>query len=315
MLRVEGIRKSYGDVDALRGVDLTVERGQIVALLGRNGAGKTTLVSVMSGLLKPDAGAVSVDDINVLTHPAEAAKMIGLAPQETGIYRVLTVRENLEFFGELAGLRRRESRARGDLVAEQLELTDLMGRKASQLSGGEARRLHTACALVHSPEFLMLDEPTVGADVASRQRLIETVAAMAADGAAVIYTTHYLAEVEALDADIVMIHNGEIMTRGTRAELIEQHHRGGLRFTVHGSVDQTILDDLDIVSVQPQTSGTAGEDVADYVIAGDLRMPDLIDRFGPSVGQLVSVERNLPDLEGVFLAVTGETVSDGEEGL
>lgn len=307
MLRATGIVKSYGDVQALKGVDLDVEAGQIVSLLGRNGAGKTTLLSVIAGLLKADGGAVELNGIDAVADHDAAARLIGIAPQETGIYPVLTVQENLEFFCDLSAMSRSERRTRPVEVAEQLGLHELLDRKGSQLSGGEARRLHTACALVHRPELLMLDEPTVGADVATRQQLIEAVRAMAADGAAVVYTTHYLPEVEALDADIVIIDGGEILARGRRTELIEQHHLGGLRFTVKGELDNGLMGELDIASSRSVDGGEQTE----YLAAGAVTMADLLTQFGPSVDRLLSVERNLPDLESVFLAVTGSEL--GEE--
>lgn len=308
MLHASDIKKSYGQVDALRGVDLSVNAGQIVALLGRNGAGKTTLVSIVAGLLRADAGTVEVDGVDAVAQPGEAARRIGVAPQETGVYRVLTVRENLTFFADLAGVPKRNRSKQVDAVAEQLGLTDLLGRKGSELSGGESRRLHTACALVHRPRLLLLDEPTVGADVATRQQLIEAVGGLAADGAAVVYTTHYLPEVEALNADIVIIHEGRILDRGTQAELIERHHRGGLWFTVEGEPPPGVLDGLDVMHRQ-----TEGDDQHRFLVGGDVRMADLVDRFGAQASQLVSVERNLPDLDRVFMTVTGESSEPDEQ--
>ena len=309
MLRATGVTKSYGEVQALRGVDLEVEAGQIVALLGRNGAGKTTLLSVIAGLLSADGGSVELNGIDAMANPDQAATLIGVAPQDTGIYPVLTVRQNLEFFCDLAAVPRNERTQRAESVADRLGLTELLDRKGNQLSGGEARRLHTACALVHRPQLLMLDEPTVGADVATRQQLIEAVRAMAADGAAVVYTTHYLPEVEALDADIVIIDDGQILARGTRAKLISDHHLGGLRFTVNGQAPPDALSGLNLTTVR---GGGDDADQYEYLAVGDVTMSDLLTRFGSSVDRLISVERNLPDLESVFLSVTGRELGDGD---
>jgi ABC-2 type transport system ATP-binding protein len=151
----------------------------------------------------------------------------------------------------------------------------------------------------------MLDEPTVGADVGTRQQLIEAVRSLAAEGAAVVYTTHYLPEVEALDADIVIIDNGRILARGTRAELIAGHHLGGLRFTVRGRLDDALLTGLDIASTKE-----VDDDLIEYLATGDVTMASLLERFGGSVDRLISVERNLPDLESVFMAVTGHQLAE-----
>ncbi len=302
MLRATDLTKAYGEVQALNGADLSVEPGQVVSLLGRNGAGKTTMLSIIAGLLRPDAGSVELGGIDALAKPEAAAKLLGIAPQETGIYTVLTVRQNLEFFGELSGLNGSARASRASEVAEQLGLTSLLDRRAGKLSGGEARRLHTACALVHAPKLLMLDEPTVGADVATRLQLIEAVRGLAAEGAAVVYTTHYLPEVEALDADIVIIDDGRVLAEGTREQLVAEHELRGLRFVVDGDLPSGLQWDVTEVG-----EGT-------YRVLGDLDMRDLLAAFGPESDRLVSVEALKPDLETVFLAVTGNRLDAEPDG-
>jgi ABC-2 type transport system ATP-binding protein len=294
VLNALGLTKSYGDVHALRGADLSVEEGSIVALLGKNGAGKTTLLSIISGLIHPDAGSVSLGSIDALSNPDAAAKLIGIAPQDTGIYPTLSVQQNLEFFGELAGMKKAERVPRVRQVAEQLGLAELLDRRASNLSGGEKRRLHTACALVHAPKLLLLDEPTVGADVTTRAQLIDAVKGLAADGAAVVYTTHYLPEVIELGADIVIIDNGQVLARGTRAELVETHRVEGVRFTTSEPLAADLL-----------TSVGAVADTDGYRIASSMAVPELVQRLGPDSVKLTSVESLQPSLETVFLAVTG----------
>ncbi len=301
MLQVRNVAKRYGEVEALQGVDLDVEAGQIVSLLGRNGAGKSTLLSIIAGLLRPDAGAVAVGGVDAIGNSAAAAKLLGIAPQETGIYPILTVGQNLEFFGELNGLDDSTRRTRAHEVAEQLGLASLFDRRAGKLSGGEARRLHTACALVHRPRLLMLDEPTVGADVATRQQLIEAVRALAEDGAAVVYTTHYLPEVEALDADVVIIDDGAMLGRGTQKELIDAHDLDGLQFRFDGELPAA----LEVLAPSP-----LGDDA--YLLQGSVGMIDLLQALGPDSDRLVSVESLRPDLEAVFLAMTGHGLGSPE---
>jgi ABC-2 type transport system ATP-binding protein len=200
MLEIQGLRKSYGTRLALAGVDLDIGAGEIVGLLGPNGAGKTTLVSILAGLIQPDAGGVLIGSIDAIAHPHQARRLLGLAPQETGIYPTLTCRDNLKFFAELAGLRRRQLESAVDTVAAALQLTELLERRAQYLSGGERRRLHTAIALVNRPPLVLLDEPTTGADVQTRAQLLQLVGELAAEGSAILYSTHYLTEIEQLGA-------------------------------------------------------------------------------------------------------------------
>ena len=213
MLEVSGISKSYGPRVALRDVSLSVGAGEIVALLGRNGAGKTTLVSIVAGLRRAESGTVSVGG------------RIGLAPQESGFYPTLTCRQNLRFFARWAGVSRRQIPGMIERLADGLELTGLLDRQARQLSGGEQRRLHTAIALVGDPALVLLDEPTVGADVQTRGRLVEFVRALAAGGTAVVYSTHYLGEVESLGASLVVLDGGVVVARGSVAEVKRRYAR------------------------------------------------------------------------------------------
>lgn len=208
MLRVENVHKSYGDVQALRGVDFSIDPGEIIALLGHNGAGKTTLVSIVAGLRKPDSGSVHVAGIDVVRRPYDARIHLGLAPQDLGIYMPVSVRQNLSYFGQLSGMGGRALAERIDEVADGIGLDELLDRPAAKLSGGEKRRLHTAIALVHRPPLLLLDEPTTGADVATRARLLDLVRRLAADGTAICYSTHYLGEVETLDARVSILDEG-----------------------------------------------------------------------------------------------------------
>jgi ABC-2 type transport system ATP-binding protein len=222
-LIVENLSKRYGPLVALGGVDLQVAAGEIVALLGPNGAGKTTLVSIIAALLEPDEGRVLVNGVDPHLQPRKARCHLGFVPQETGVYPVLSVAENLRFFGSLGGLRGADLRRRIDEVAQALDLSSLLHRQAQALSGGEKRRLHTAMALTHGPCLLLLDEPTAGLDVQARAQLIEVVRGLAEAGSAILYSTHYLAEVEDLDASVAILDRGEIVARDSLRGLIDSH--------------------------------------------------------------------------------------------
>ena len=234
-LRIEALRKTYDGFVALDGVDLEVAAGEIVGLLGLNGAGKTTLVSIVAGLRRADAGQVHVTGIDVDRDPVDARRRLGLAPQETGVYPDVTVEDNLRVFGALAGLGRRQLLHRVDGVVDAFGLTPLMSRRVGELSGGQRRRVHTAAAVLHRPPLLLLDEPTVGADVGTRDALLDLVRELADEGAGVCYSTHYLPEVEALDASVAVLHRGRMLARGSISELIDAHATSAVELTFDGA--------------------------------------------------------------------------------
>ncbi len=304
MLRVGGLVKSYGDVHALRGVDLTVAPGEIVGLLGPNGAGKTTLVSIVAGLRRPDAGSVMVDGIDVVATPDKARRRIGLAPQETGVYPVVTVRNNMRLFGEIAGLRGRDLHDRIELVAAALDITDLLGRKAGTLSGGQKRRLHTAIALLHRPPLLLLDEATTGTDVTTRRHLLELIGRLAADGAAILYSTHYLHEVEELDATVAIIEKGELIARGDLRDLVAAHGEAAIELAFDGP---------------PPTLPVEFEPVIDGHIARvranepPVVAATILASLGDDASRLRGLEIVKPSLESVYLTLTGRRYEEQQE--
>ncbi|MEN3306699.1 MAG: type transport system ATP-binding protein [Micromonosporaceae bacterium] len=216
MLVATDLIKRYGSHVALDGFSLTVAAGEIVGLVGHNGAGKSTFVGIVAGLLRPDAGQVTVAGLA----PRRARQRIGLAPQELALYQSATVRENLRLFAGLAGLCRAAARRAVAGTADELALTDLLDRPVALLSGGQQRRVQAATALVHTPDLLLLDEPTVGADPVTRRALLQAIARRAAAGAAICYTTHYLPELADLGATLAVAAGGRVIARGTQADLL-----------------------------------------------------------------------------------------------
>jgi ABC-2 type transport system ATP-binding protein len=295
-LRVERVHKSYGGTIALAGVDLTVAAGTILGLLGPNGAGKTSLVSIIAGLRRPDTGRVFVGDVDVARAPQRARQLIGLAPQETGVYLPLSVRDNLRFFAGLTGLRKAELRERIAQVANALGLGELLDRRASELSGGERRRLHTAIALVHRPSLVLLDEPTTGADVRTRSEILQLVRSLADDGSAVVYSTHYLQEIEELDASVAVIDRGRIVARGGRTELIARYGSSALELTF----------EQDVPAVARIEGATVDGSVVRIPTADPaVTAAQLLPHLGRHTDALRSIEIVRPSLESVFLTLTG----------
>jgi len=272
VLDVQEVAKSYGDVRALVDVGLHVEPGEVVGLLGANGAGKTTLVSIVAGLLRPDSGRVDVDG------------SIGLAPQELGIYPTLTVRQNLQFFAELVGFRPTAARREADDIATVLSLTDKLDAVAETLSGGQKRRLHAGMALVGEPQLLLLDEPTVGADVETRSQLLAVVRERAAQGAAVVYSTHYLHEIEQLDASVTILDAGRVVAAGPWRELVAANGDSIVELTIGGEITR-------IATTTP-----------DEVAAAELQAA--VAR-GARVERLEIIR---PSLESVYLSVVGRRI-------
>ncbi|MFD0266180.1 ATP-binding cassette domain-containing protein [Streptomyces sp. NPDC127106] len=295
-LTLRGITKRYGTVTALSEVDLDVVPGEIVGLLGHNGAGKTTLMSLVAGLLRPDTGHVRVLGKDPVREPHEARRRLGLAPQELGLYAPLTVRQNLLFFAELAGLRRRAADRRIAEVAEPLGLTGLLGRRAARLSGGEQRRVHTAMALMHRPPLLLLDEPTAGVDVQTREQLLQLVRTMAGEGTAICYSTHYLPEVETLDGSVAVLNGGRMAARGTVKELVRQYGDSGVELTFSGSPPDLSL---------PWPVARDGRVLRMTVEQPHLAVPRVMEALGSAAGELVNLRILQPSLDSVFLRVTG----------
>jgi ABC-2 type transport system ATP-binding protein len=307
MLMVRGVHKSYGAVEALRGVDLEVAPGEIAALVGPNGAGKTSLVSIIAGLRRPDTGEVSVGGLDVTKHRQQVGQLLGLAPQDLAIYPTLTVRENLVLFGELAGLRGAALRTRITETAEALGIHELLTRPSSALSGGQKRRLHTAMALVHRPPLLLLDEPTVGADIESRQQLLELVRTLAADGAAVCYSTHYLPEVEVLGATIAILEAGRVIARGTLPDLLAAYAEPAVELQFQGPPPAHVV-------AGAGSRGTVDGDKLRLVAADPAATAaEVLTSLRPGDPALASLEVIHPTLESVYLALAGRRYDHTEE--
>ena len=298
MLEIRGLCKSYGPMKVLDGVDLSVASGEICGLVGPNGAGKTTLVSIVTGLRDADAGEVRIDGRDASANRKSIRSIIGCAPQELGLYPTISVRANMEFFGRWNGLRGATLHTRTDEVSDQLGLAGLFDRRAGELSGGEKRRVHTALAVLHRPRLLFLDEPTVGADVVARMKLLEAVKNIAAEGCAVLYATHYLAEIETLGASVAVLEHGLIRERGTLEAVVSRH--GHARAELEFTGDAPGLDGwqrrgprLWLVTKDP-ASATA----------------EAITRLNGAAAKLRSVRMVPPSLESAYLTITGHGVDE-----
>jgi ABC-2 type transport system ATP-binding protein len=305
VLECRGLRKSFGDRTAVDGVSFSIADGECYGLLGPNGAGKTTTISMLCGLLRPDDGEVTIN--GALGGSLEAKASIGFVPQDLALYPDLSAIENLEFFGQLYRLKGKHLEQR---ISETLELVGLSERgsdKVGTFSGGMKRRANMAAGLLHEPQLLVLDEPTVGVDPQSRNAILETVAGL---GIAVLYTTHYMEEASKLCHRIGIIDDGHLIAEGTSDELIRAHggpDRVRLLFADSGREEfAAACGQLDGVREVHHIEG--GLELSTE--HGPKVLPAVVGLAGSLGVELTGVEVVAPDLEGVFLALTGKALRD-----
>ena len=309
VLRATGLRKVFGDLVAVDDVSVHIAPKETYGLLGPNGAGKTTAISMIAGLLEPDAGEAIVDGHRVTTRTVRARAAIGLVPQELAIYPDLTGRENLDFFGKLYGLSGRVLAARVDEVLEVIGLTDRAGDLTGEFSGGMQRRLNIGVGLLHRPKLLILDEPTVGVDPQSRNAILESVESLAGEGMAVLYTTHYMEEAERLCDRIGILDQGDVKAEGTRRELVALvGERDRISLSAPGPLDAAVeaarrLDGVASVSARPGGLDVVVDDASSL-------LPRLLAEVSATGVQITGVEVAQPDLEAVFLHLTGKALRD-----
>ena len=217
ILQIENLHKRYNDFEAIKGINLEIKKGDIYGLLGPNGAGKSTLIKIISGLENLTSGKVIFEENQ--TNINKYKKNIGLLPQDISVYHNFTARENVSFFCSLYGFRGKELKRRVNKSLEFVGLLDVGNKKSNEFSGGMKRRLNMACAIAHSPKLIIMDEPTVGIDPQSRNHILESVKKLNEEGATIIYTSHYMEEIEELCNNISIMDNGKIIARGTKEYL------------------------------------------------------------------------------------------------
>jgi ABC-2 type transport system ATP-binding protein len=313
VIEARGLSKSFGDVQALSDLSLSVRAGQVVGLLGPNGAGKTTAIKVMTTLTTLDKGSAAISGFDVTTRPNEVRQLIGLAGQSAAVDEKLTARENLELFGRLYKIPRPERSQRVENLIEQFDMTEFADRPAGTYSGGERRRLDVVAALIADPPALFLDEPTTGLDPRSRAELWDAISMLAAQGTAIVLTTQYLEEADRLADDILIIDHGRVVASGTPETLKRQLNRDVLEVRV--STEEDVSAALAVIGeIDGVVADVAGRRIGIPVGDGASRSLDLLRAIQDGGVAITDFQLRRPTLDDVFLVLTGSSAVDSGEG-
>ncbi len=307
---VSDVRKSFGEVQALQGITFSAERASVLGILGPNGAGKTTMVKILSTLLRPDSGSASVAGHDVLTDAASVRRSIMMTGQYAALDENLSGRENLELFGRLMGLPKKDARRRADTLLEEFDLVSAGKRAVRHYSGGMRRRVDIACGLVVRPEVVFLDEPTTGLDPRSRQGVWDLVNALKEQGITVLLTTQYLEEADVLSDNIIVIDKGTVIAEGTADEL--KAKTGGSYCEVV-PLDPTRLRDAatalgDLIpeSLRKEFDGSPAVDrISIPAPEGASTLAEAVRRLDAAGLELADIALRRPSLDDVFLSITG----------
>jgi ABC-2 type transport system ATP-binding protein len=308
-IQVQELHKNFGDIYAVQGVSFDVRQGEIFSLLGPNGAGKSTTISVIACLLEPTRGDVWVMGHSILREPMAVKAAIGVVPQEIALYEDLSARENLNFWGKMYGLRGPALKQRVDEVLEIIGLTDRQKGRAAKFSGGMKRRLNIGIALLHRPQVIIMDEPTVGIDPQSRRNILDSVRELNQQGATVLYTTHYMEEAQELSDHIAIMDQGEVIAYGTHDELVEiVGEMDRIDLVINAESEQVIARWRAAEGVHQVTA----EDGNLTLLVNDSNvvLPRLFELATQAGVRITSVEIQEPNLEAVFLHLTGRALRD-----
>jgi len=309
ILIVEDLWKRYAQTDAVRGLTFEISKGEFFGLLGPNGAGKTTTIGLLSGLIEPTRGHISIAGVDLFSRPMEAKARIGLIPQSFALYPSLCPRDNLVFFGRIYGLKGKRLKERMTRVLEIVELTDRANQTVATFSNGMKRRLNIAVGLLHEPEILILDEPTVGVDPQSRNAILESIHSLNQSGVTVLYTTHHIEEAQHLCDRVAIIDQGKIIALDSPARLIRDFGKGMVCMEFNAGIADPLLDQMKRIGhvrvvddqrrkIHIETNGI------------DEASRELLELMKARDGLIKTLDIAEPNLETVFIHLTGRNLRD-----
>jgi len=312
VLEVKNLTKRYGSITAVDDLSFTVERGEVFGFLGPNGAGKTTAISILSCLVQPTSGSATVCGHDVVRDSLEARRCMGVVPQEIALYPSLSARQNLLFWGRMYSVPASELGRRVDELLEVVGLADRANDRIDTYSGGMKRRINIAAGLIHRPETLFLDEPTVGIDPQTRRSILELIKSLNEDGLTILYTTHYLEGAEFLCRRVGIMDEGRLVAVGTRAELVESIGAADV-ITVVADNLPTDADALARGLDGIRRAVLADDRLTLEATAGSRALPRVVEQLSGAGAGITSIEVSSPNLESVFLHLTGKTLARSNE--
>ncbi|WP_438348891.1 ABC transporter ATP-binding protein [Paenibacillus sp. FA6] len=308
-VEMKDVVKRYGNTISVDHLNLSIHEGEIFGLLGPNGAGKSTTINMMSGLMKLDQGSIIVDGISVEERPLDVKRLIGLVPQDLALYETMTAADNVTFFAKLYGLRGKLRKERVEEALEFVGLQDRAKETPATFSGGMKRRLNIACAIMHRPKLIIMDEPTVGIDPQSRNHILESVRTLNAMGSTIIYTSHYMEEVAAICDRVAIMEQGHVIACGTQQELRERVSSEEKIVIKTTQISAAVIDEL---KLHPQISNVSvNEDRIElYVSSSQQELQDILFICAKHNIIIQSLACEEPNLETLFLNLTGRKLRD-----
>ena len=309
MIELKNVSKSYENIQALKDVSLKIEKGELFGLLGPNGAGKTTMINIINTLLPADSGKVYIAGLSLSENRQKIKKLIGIIPQEIALYEDLTALENLKFWREIYGIPKKELKNRCDEILKMVGLFERKNESLKKFSGGMKRRINIAAGLLHNPEIILMDEPTVGVDPQSRNFIFEMIKKLHSNGKTIIYTTHYMEEAEKLCTRIAIIDRGKIIALGTKEELyrlLNDENTVTIKF-------KQKIDLRDFENLLPQPKILRHNELSVRISGKNLseNLTEIFKIIKKTENEIEEIKTLKPNLETVFLKLTGRELRDG----
>ncbi len=308
MIQLKNISKNFGEIKALQDVSLKIEKGELFGLLGPNGAGKTTMINIINTFLPFDDGEILINDLSLKNRKEKIKQKIGVIPQEIALYEELTAFENLKFWGEVYRITGKDLKNRCEETLKMVGLFERRNDALKKYSGGMKRRINIAAGLLHNPEIILMDEPTVGVDPQSRNFIFEMIEQLNSIGKTIIYTTHYMEEAERLCQRIAIIDKGQIIALGTKEELfklLEKENSINIKFKKNIDLEnyKNAFNEFQISKINDQTLQVSGEN-----LIGNLSV--ILDSINQNKNEISEIDFNKPNLEKLFLKLTGRELRE-----